>query len=395
MKTSALFRRMMDSAARTIVNQGGTSSGKTYTTLQVIFTLCMQAPRVATVVAQDVPNLKSGAYRDAQTIWDSAREIKAFFPTLNKGDREFRGVNGSIIEFKSYADGQDAKSGKRDILFINEADGVEYEIYWQLEIRTKERVFIDYNPTARFWVHEKVIGGEGVELIITDHRNNPFLTAQQHDLIEGIEDEALWWVYARGKTGQIRGLVFSNWQIVDAMPETLRKEGRGLDFGFTNDPTAIVHAGLAHGCLWVDLELYATGMDNPSIAQVLKAAGCTSTSSIIADSAEPKSIAEINNTGGLHVRPSAKGPDSVRAGLQILTRYPLRVTRRSVGLQKELRSYKWKEDRDGTQLNEPIDAFNHAIDALRYYALEHLKEAKPVRYRASSGDTIRSEKYGV
>ena len=394
MKSTPLFRAMMSCNARTIVNQGGTSSGKTYTTLQVIFALCMQAQLIATVVAQDIPNLKVGAFRDAQTIWSENEEVQAYFPTINKGDREFRGVNGSIIEFKSYADAQDAKSGKRDILFINEADGIEYDVFWQLAIRTRLKVFIDYNPTARFWAHDKVIGGKDVQLFVTDHRHNTVLTQEQHDRIEHIEDRALWWVYARGKTGQIRGLVFNNWQIVDALPDELRKEGRGIDFGFTNDHTAIVHAGLAHGCLYVDVEAYATGMDNPAIAQALKDEGCSIYSTIIADSAEPKSIAEINATGGLHVKATKKGADSVRAGLQILTRYPLRVTRRSVGLHKELRSYKWKEDRSGNQLNEPVDAYNHAIDALRYYALECLKEQKPVKYRAERGDTT-NEKYSV
>lgn len=383
---------MMSSTARTIVNQGGTASGKTYTTLQVFFALCMLQPRVATVVAQDVPNLKAGAFRDALTIWGSSEDIQAWFPDINKSDREFRCRNGSIIEFKSYTDAQDAKSGKRDLLFINEADGIPYDIYWQLAIRTKERVFIDYNPTARFWVHDKVLGAEGVELIISDHRNNPFLTQAQHDRIEDIEDEELFKVYARGLTGQIRGLVFSRWEICEELPAEMKKDGRGIDFGFTNDPTAIVHAGLAHGFLYVDCEMYATGIDNPTIARELKASGCNIYSNITADSAEPKSIAEINSAG-LHVRPADKGPDSVRAGLQILTRYPIRVTRRSTGLIRELKSYKWKQDRNGDQLNEPIDAYNHAIDALRYYALRNLREERITRYKTTI--TQDSDKYAV
>ena len=385
MKTTALFSTMINCKARTIVNQGGTSSGKTYTTLQVIFALCMQQALIATVVAQDVPNLKAGAFRDAQTIWSSNEEVQAYFPTINKGDREFRGINGSVIEFKSYTDAQDAKSGKRDILFVNEADGIEYDVYWQLAIRTKERIYIDYNPTARFWVHDHVIGRKDVRLIISDHRDNTFLTPEQHARIEGIEDKELWWVYARGKTGQIRGLVFAGWELVDDFPAEVKKGGYGIDFGFTNDPTAIVHAGLAHGCLYVDVEAYATGMDNIAIAQVLKSCGCNIYTSIVADSAEPKSISEINGTGGLHVRAAKKGSDSVRAGLQILSRYPLRVTRRSTGLIRELKAYKWKVDRSGDQLNEPVDAFNHAIDALRYYALTHLIEQRPTSYRSGRG----------
>ena len=392
MTTAPLFARMMESTARVIVNQGGTSSGKTYTTLQVLFALCAEKTRTATVVAADVPNLKAGAFRDAQTIWASDEVLRKFYPTINKGDREFRGVNGAIIEFKSYADAQDAKSGKRDLLFVNEADGITYDVYWQLAIRTKERVFIDYNPTSRFWVHDNVIGGEGVQLIISDHRSNPFLSADQHARIESIDDEELFRVYARGKTGQIRGLVFKDWEIVDEMPESLKKDGRGIDFGFTNDPTAIVRAGLAHGYLYADLEAYDTGLDNPTIARHLRAQGCNIYSPIVADSAEPKSIAEIN-AFGLHVRPTTKGADSIRNGLQILTRYPLRVTRRSKGLIRELKAYKWKQGRDGEQLNEPVDAFNHAIDALRYYALSFLAEKRPTHYRAGRG--LIDDRFGV
>lgn len=390
MTTSPLFTAMMNCKARTIINQGGTSSGKTYATLQVIFALCVVHPRTATIVAADVPNLKAGAFRDAQNIWAGDEALTAFFPVVNKGDREFRGVNGSLIEFKSYADAQDAKSGKRDLLFVNEADGIPYDVFWQLAIRTKEKVFIDYNPTARFWAHD--LTGD-VQLFITDHRHNPFLTDEQHARIEGIEDEELFRVYARGLTGQIRGLVFHDWQLVDEMPADLKKEGRGIDFGFANDPTAIVRAGLAHGCLYVDEEAYSTGMDNPTIAQRLKAAGCSIYSPIVADSAEPKSIAEINGAGGLHVRPVRKTADSVRAGLQILTRYPLRVTRRSKGLQKELKAYKWKQDRNGEQLNEPVDAFNHAVDALRYYALTFLIEQRPTSYKMGTGQI--TDKYSV
>lgn len=392
MKTSPLFTRMLASRARVIVNQGGTSSGKTYTTLQVLFILCAQKVRTATIVAADVPNLKAGAFRDAQTIWASDEALRKFYPTINKGDREFRGVNGSILEFKSYADAQDAKSGKRDLLFVNEADGIPYEVFWQLAIRTKERVFIDYNPTSRFWCHDNIIGAPDTQLIISDHRSNPFLTKEQHERIEAIDDEELFRVYARGLTGQIRGLVFTNWEITDDWPTSLKKEGRGIDFGFVNDPTAIVHCGLAHGYLYVDLEAYATGMDNPTIAKTLKAKGCNIYSPIVADSAEPKSIAEINSTG-LHVRGAHKGADSIRHGLQILTRYTLRVTRQSKGLIRELKAYKWKQDKDGNQLNDPVDSFNHAIDALRYYALSYLEEKRETHYR--TGRATIDERFAV
>lgn len=368
-----LFRANTEEGVRTYVNQGGTSSGKTYTIMQVLFYYAIKEPySVTTVVGQDFPNLKVGAYRDAQTIMSQSKYLSAFFE-LNKGAHTLTGVNGSIIEFNSYRDEQDAKNGKRDRLFVNEANGISYEIYWQLAIRTRKQIWIDYNPSARFWAHSEVIGRKGVKLIISDHRDNAFLSQEEHERIEGIEDPELFKVYARGKTGKLSGLVFPNYDIVDSMPcrVDVKIHGYGLDFGFTNDPTALIEVSLAHGDLWLNQILYSTGMTNPMIATAAKDCGITRKDMIVADSAEPKSIAEIRNDG-LYVVPTVKGADSISVGIDILHRYKMHVTRHSTGLIEELNSYKYKKDRDGKQTNEPIDKWNHAIDAVRYFALMKL-----------------------
>jgi phage terminase large subunit len=307
-----LFRANTEEGVRTYVNQGGTSSGKTYTIMQVLFYYAIKEPySVTTVVGQDFPNLKVGAYRDAQTIMSQSKDLKEFF-TLNKGAHTLTGINGSIIEFNSYQDEQDAKNGKRDRLFVNEANGISYEIYWQLTIRTRKQIWIDYNPSARFWAHSEVIGRKGVKLIISDHRDNAFLSQEEHERIEGIEDPELFKVYARGKTGKLSGLVFPNYDIVDSMPGRVdvKIHGYGLDFGFTNDPTALIEVSLAHGDLWLNQILYSTGMTNPMIATAAKDSGITRKDMIVADSAEPKSIAEIRNEG-LYVVPTVKGADSI------------------------------------------------------------------------------------
>ena len=372
-----LYAANMNSRKRTKVNQGGTSSGKTYSIMQVLFVKAMQQyGRVITVAGQDVPNLKKGAFRDAKNIRNASPTLQAWFPKVNEGERIFYCINGSIIEFSSFKDAQDAKSGKRDILFLNEANGVSFEIFWQLYIRTKEEVFIDYNPSARFWVHEKMLNRNDVQLIISDHRQNRFLTQEQHDMIEGIDDYELWKVYARGATGSISGLVFPHYNVVDELPP--RQEWKMhvycLDFGFTNDPTALIHLILAHGELWFDELLYNTGMTNPMIAERAKALGLTRADVIVADSAEPKSIRELNNLG-LNVESCVKGADSVINGIDIMKRYVLNVTRRSTGMRKELQNYKWRVTKDGVTTNQPVDCFNHAIDAARYGALARLKVA--------------------
>ena len=368
-----LYDENCDPQARIFVNQGGTSSGKTYCIMQRLISIAVNEPAtIITVAGQDLPNLKVGAMRDTETIFSDSEWLQGFF-TWNRSDYTIKGQNGSLIEFKSYDGEQDAKNGKRDYLFINEANGITYGIYWQLAIRTRRQIFIDYNPSARFWVHEQVLGREGVKLIISDHRSNMFLTDEEHRRIEGISDLELWKVYARGKTGSITGLVFSHFNVVDDLPprEEWKVSAWGLDWGFSADPTALVHLVLAHGEIWTDEVIYRTGMTNPDIAQAMKEAGLTGRDEIVADSAEPKSIAELNRMG-YFIKPCKKGADSISNGIDILKRYTWNVTRRSAGLRKELLAYKWKTDRNGDMTNQPIDAFNHAIDAVRYAASETL-----------------------
>ena len=378
---SPLFVANKEAKERTIVNQGGTSSGKTYSLMQVLFLIGIEEPRsVITVVGQDVPNLKKGAYRDAKTILAGSELLSAWWPDINEGERLIKCQNGSLIEFTSYKDAQDAKSGKRDYLFVNEANGISYEVYWQLEIRTRKRIFIDYNPTARFWVHDNILGRDGVKLIISDHRKNHFLTAEEHDRIEHIEDDELWKVYARGLTGMIQGLVLTNWDIVDMLPprEEWKMSCYGLDFGFTNDPSALEHVIMAHGELWIDERIYSTGLTNPDIANRAKDGGIGSGDQIVADCAEPKSIRELQ-AHGLWVTASPKGQDSIVSGLDILKRYRIHVTRRSTGIISNMRAYKWANDRDGNMTNKPEDRNNHGIDAIRYVALLKLAQHREVR----------------
>jgi len=374
-QTSVIFERNYNSIAEVVVNQGGTSSGKTYSILQVLCLKAIEQPdQVISVVGQDVPNLKSGALRDMQSIVASSPEIQSWIKGYNASDRIFTYHNGSIIEFKSYQDSQDAKSGKRDYFFLNEANGISFEIYSELAMRTKKKVYIDYNPNARFWVHDKLIGKEGTELIISDHRHNPFLPDIIRKKIEALreDDEELWKVYARGVTGKIEGLIYRNWGTIGTIPTEAQLIGMGLDFGFTNDPTACVMVYRYNGELIIDELLYHKGYTNQDISQFFTQSGINKSVSIIADSAEPKSIEELRRMGW-RVEGANKGKDSILNGIDILKRFRFSVTSRSSNLIKELNAYKWKE-KDGNATNVPIDSFNHGMDALRYLALNKLAE---------------------
>jgi len=369
-----LFRELYNASERTIVSQGGTSSGKTFTQLDVFFLIGAEEPNsVITIVGQDVPNLKKGAFRDAKKIWADDELWQQWYERPNETDRVFKCKNGSIIEFNAYQDEQDARSGKRDYLFINEANGIRYEIFWQLQIRTRKRVYLDYNPTARFWAHD-LHGNDDVKLIISDHRHNTYLSKEEHERIEGIKDKELFRVYARGLTGKIEGLIYKDWSI-SAMPDVYKKRWIGLDFGFTNDPTAILDIRLSDGQLWVDEIAYSTGLLNSDIASILEPYKDVD---IIADSAEPKSIAELRGYR-LKVEGAEKGADSIKNGIDILKRYHINITSTSSNLKRELMGYKWADNRNGGLLNKPIDEYNHALDALRYVALNKLNSKPKAR----------------
>lgn len=370
-KTGDLYLPTFQCTADTLVHQGGTSSGKTYAILQALFSIAISTPgQVITVVGQDIPNLKVGALRDALEIWEGSEQLKSCIPSYNRTDRIFTCNSGSIIEFKGYQSPQDAKSGKRDYCFINEANGISYDIYVELALRTRKRVFIDYNPNNRFWVHDNVIPQKNTQLIISDHRHNPFLDQKVRDKIEALKDVDLdlWKVYARGMTGKIEGLVFRNWELCDEIPKEAKFIAWGMDFGFTNDPTAVTGVWLQDGKLWLDNILYETRLTNQDIYERVKHLS----GEFIADSAEPKSIEELRRMG-LKITGATKGKDSITSSIDILKRYKMMVTRNSVALIKELNAYKWRTDRaTGQTINEPVDFMNHAIDDIRYVALNKL-----------------------
>ncbi|WP_426580726.1 PBSX family phage terminase large subunit [Mucilaginibacter sp. R-33] len=372
---SVLFKQNYLSTAHVVINQGGTSSGKTFAIEQALFCLACENPKqVITIVGQDIPNLKAGALRDALNIYSSSPVLQAKIKSYNKSDRIFEFFNSSIIEFKSYDNGQDAKSGKRDYLFINEANGLTWDVYTELALRTKKRIFIDYNPNTGFWVHEHLIGKPGVQLIVSDHRHNPFLGQEVRDKIEALKtvDIELWKVYARGLTGKTTGLIFDNWYICESIPADARLIALGLDFGFTNDETGCIEVYQQNGELWVNELFYKTGLTNTDISSKLKEAGVGFNCEIIADSAEPKSIEELKRLGW-RITPAKKGADSVKNSIDILKRYKINITRNSTNLRNELNRYKWRVDVTGKTINEPVDSWNHLIDPLRYIALNKLK----------------------
>lgn len=369
-KKMLLVTDAYNAGTRIIANKGGTRSGKTWSVLLLLLSIATTDNVLVSVVSESVPHLKRGALRDFLRILEQCKFVEGVDYQRNATDNIFDFGTGRI-EFFSADNAGKVHGAQRDVLFLNECNHIGWETYRQLAVRTAKTVFLDWNPTSRFWFDDNLEGREGVALIHSTYKDNPFLSARQVAEIESYKGDTNWWkVYGLGETGSVEGLIYTDWKQVQQMPSEYKRGCICVDFGFTNDPTAILRVCLSEGELWVDELCYRRGMDNTAIAKLLIAEGCTSRTPIVCDSAEPKSIAEIN-TFGLSAIPVAKGRDSVLSGIQIVQRYRLNVTQRSVGTINELRNYSWRRDMDGRWLNQPQDMYNHALDALRYAALTY------------------------
>ncbi len=355
-----------------IAQQGGTYSGKTFGILTALALLMNADSRrwKIRVIGQSVPHLKDGAIDDFETIVAGL----AIGFDVNATDKEYK-IKRSTIKFMSIDKMGKAKGAKFDITFINECNELQYEIVKQLMLRTNECTILDWNPSAEFWFHDKILPNHKTGILFkrTTYLDNPSLSDRKRKEIESLEfeDEQLWRVYGLGLNGKITGLIFKKVFHVNEFPQFCKKLAIGLDFGFTNDPTAAVLIGELHGELYGKQLIYETGLTNSDISDKLKTLGISKTIEIWADSAEPKSITELSRLGW-NISATTKGADSVNFGIDLLKKYKINITSDSLDWHKEAKRYKWKE-KDGQTLNEPIDKFNHAWDAARYYAVKKLQ----------------------
>lgn len=294
----------------------------------------------------------------------------------NKTDYTYTFETGSKIEFFSADQPSKVRGPRRDRLFINEANNVPYEAFDQLEVRTREYVYLDWNPTTEFWFYDQVqVARDDVDHLIITYRDNEALDEAIVRSIEQRKTNKAWWqVYGEGQLGEIETRIYTGWSIVDDVPTEARLERYGLDFGYSNDPTAIVAIYYLNGRYIWDEITYQKGLSNKMIADILLQ---QPKARIVADSAEPKSIDELKSYK-LTVVAANKGPGSVLQGIQNVQQQWISVTKRSVNIIKEYRNYVWITDKDGKILNEPLDIYNHTMDAGRY-AMESLRpNKKPV-----------------
>lgn len=365
----------LHSNTSTLIHQGGTSSGKTFGILLALFVFLKDYPErlIVSVVSCTYPHLKRGALRDFETITG----ILAGLTYSNRTEHTYR-VGNSVIEFFSADDDGKVRGGKRDILFVNEANLIPFERYRQLALRTSRISIIDFNPVAHFWAHTEFIGRPGAVFKRTTYRDNPATPEKIVKELEAlaITDPDFYRIYGMGYTGAIKGLVFPRIKTVSRFPEDPERFGYGLDFGYSQDVTALVQLGTARGELWGKQLLYERGLDNFDLRDRLKELQISRKSTIWADAADPKSIAELRKFG-YNVRAAKKGPDSIKFGIGILKRYPINLTFDSPDWIEEGLKYKWATDKDGNTLPNPVDIYNHCWDAARYWAIESLPDIKP------------------
>lgn len=386
-----------------VVNQGGTNSGKTHAIMRVLFTIgIIRSKYIITVISNTVTKLKEDALRIAFEVAD-LKFIKPFIESYNATDRTFTLWNGTIIEFKSFENEEQAKGGKRHILYVSEATRITWAIFYQAYLRTSVRTFIDYNPTATFYIHEKVINcpltpkinaetnqpetdehGQpvmerefnSVKVIRSWHIHNPYLTQKEHDKLERIADPEMKKVYGRGLTGRLRGTIYPSWDEVEDFPWT---DGViwYVDWGISDKPTADPTAAgrLAYKPKDSQYDLVADeiatgqGIDPKDLAGQMWAAGYKSGQPCYCDHNPAANLRELR-LKGIAAFPADKGSGSVIAGILFLKRKKIAYTRRSVNIREETKKYKFQEI-EGIITNLPVDEYNHHMDGIRYGGHTH------------------------
>jgi phage terminase large subunit len=385
-KYTTAISRIRRMTARKKVIQGGTSAGKTLAILAVLIDIAAKKKTEISVVSESIPHLRRGAIKDFAKVMQWTGRWVA--DRWNKTLLTYHFANGSIIEFFSADSEARLRGARRQVVYINEANNIDFESYYQLAIRTSEAIYIDFNPTHEFWAHTEVLPEQDAELVILTYNDNEALpdTIKRDIELNRTKAEtsaywANWWkVYGLGQVGTLQGAIYEDFEVVEGIDVSRAKfVALGLDWGFSNDPTALVAIYRQGDCLLIQELLYATGLTNQDIADKLRSLGITRAWEIVADSAEPKSIEEIYRLG-FNIKPAEKGPDSVRNGIDILKRFKLQVTKDSTNLIKELRSYTWATDKEGKNTGVPIDSFNHACDAMRYVALNKLRVSNSGKY---------------
>jgi phage terminase large subunit len=380
--TTAL-KKLLRLQKRIKVVRGGTSASKTFSILPILIDRAIKTPNLEiSVVSESIPHLRRGALKDFLKIMMALGRYND--NQFNKSTLKYTFGNGSYIEFFSVDQPDKLRGARRNILYVNECNNVDFDSYYQLAIRTSGEIWLDYNPSSLFWVDREIITQDDVDFITLTYLDNEALADTIVKEIESAKVKALtsaywanWWqVYGLGLTGSLEGVCIPDWQEIN-LPTEARLLCYGMDWGYSNDPTSLIAMYKYNDAYIFDELIYQKGLLNSDISDLLKTNNVEDI--VYADSAEPKSIAELNSYGH-NVLPVSKGRDSIVYGLNLINQNKVYVTSRSKNLINELRNYIWMTDKQGNKLNKPIDAYNHAIDAMRYAITSQLENPNKGTY---------------
>ena len=380
--TTAL-KKLLRLQKRIKVVRGGTSASKTFSILPILIDRAIKTPNLEiSVVSESIPHLRRGALKDFLKIMMALGRYND--NQFNKSTLKYTFGNGAYIEFFSVDQPDKLRGARRNVLYVNECNNVDFDSYYQLAIRTSGEIWLDYNPSAVFWVDRELLGQNDVDFITLTYLDNEALPETIVKEIESAKVKAEtsaywanWWqVYGLGQTGSLEGVCIPDWQEIN-LPNEARLLCYGMDWGYSNDPTSLIAMYKYNDAYIFDELIYQKGLLNSDISDLLKTNGVEDI--VYADSAEPKSIAELNSYGH-NVLPVSKGRDSIVYGLNLINQNKVYVTSRSKNLINELRNYIWMTDKQGNKLNKPIDAYNHAIDAMRYAMTSQLENPNKGTY---------------
>lgn len=356
----------------TVSLQGSSRSAKTWSVVQFLCIYCFNnAGTTVSIIRAGMPSIKRTVYRDFKNVmlslgwWNDK--------SMNKSEYVYTFPNGSWIEFFSTDNEQKVRGSKRKILFVNEANELSFIEWQQLQMRTTEFSILDYNPSfsEEHWINQ-VNEEKSTYWFISTYKDNPFLEQKVIGEIESLKwkNPSLWRIYGLGQRAIVEGLIFENVVVGDYIPvEALRRKWYGIDLGYTNDPTAIVMVCVYGNDMYIDEVCYQTKMLSDDIIKACK--DVRDAPEFICESADPRLIDEIYNAG-IDIKAVQKFPGSIKAGIMKMQQYRIHITSRSTNIRKEFNNYTWRQDKEGKWLNEPIDCYNHAIDACRYVVLQKI-----------------------
>lgn len=363
--TTITFENLLESKSRITQHIGGTRSGKTYAILQYLLVKGLESPIDISVVRKTIPSLKRTVMKDWKDIlmsvgiWNEDR--------MNMSDRIYQLDNGTTISFVNTDDEQKLRGYKSNILFIDEANEVDEEAYFQLSIRTTGGIILAFNPTVSpyHWLRQM----NDCDKFTTTYRDNPYLPKDMVQAIEELEWKSpkKWLVYGKGEFAPNDKAIYQ-FELVDTI------EGEfvalGLDWGFSQDPMAVVSVFRNGDTIYLDELVYDKGMVMNDIIKRLKDEGIER-EEIWCDSSEPRSVEELYRAG-FNAKAVKKGPDSIKFGISVLQNYQIKVTKRSQNLINEIYSYQYATDKYGYVTDRPEEGLDHLMDAMRYVAMMRL-----------------------